>query len=106
MKGNSKKWINADNDSLFKAILSLKNLAEARRFFRDLLTEEEIREFSMRWKAAKMLNENRSYSDIGRETWLSSRTIARIKKWLTNGMNGYKLVIDRLGHTSASFGKR
>lgn len=83
-------------DGLFQAILELKNIEEARRFFRDLLTEEEIKEFSARWKVAQMLSEKVSYAKIEKETGMSSTTIARVSKWLNDGMNGYKLLIDRM----------
>lgn len=92
------KWMNKSTDSLFEAILSLKNLDESRQFFRDLLTEEEITEFANRWKVAQMLAKKFSYSQIEKETKMSSTTIARISKWLNKGMNGYKLVLSRLNH--------
>lgn len=93
-------YINKSSDSLFKAILSLKDLDEARRFFRDLLTEEEIKEFSNRWAVAQMLAANVSYTRIEKETGMSSTTIARIAKWLNKGMNGYKIIISRLNISS------
>ena len=79
-----------DTKSLYKAILSLKNEKEADKFLRDLLTEAEISEFANRWKAARMLDEKVQYEIIVRETGMSSTTIARISKWLNNGMGGYK----------------
>jgi TrpR-related protein YerC/YecD len=91
-------WINTATDNLFEAILTLKNIDEARRFFRDLLTEPEILEFANRWKVAQMLSKNIAYSKIEKETKMSTTTIARVSKWLNYGMNGYKLVIDRLNH--------
>lgn len=96
------KWINSDSDKLFEAILLLQNLDETRRFFRDLLTEEEIEEFSKRFKAAIMLSEKISYSKIVRETGLSSTTVARVSKWLNEGMDGYRLVLDRISHHQES----
>ncbi|MBI3366838.1 TrpR-like protein YerC/YecD [Candidatus Roizmanbacteria bacterium] len=92
------KWINPTTDDLFTAILSLKNIDEARRFFRDLLTEPEILEFANRWKVAQMLSKNISYSKIEEQTNMSTTTIARISKWLNSGMNGYKLMIERINH--------
>ena len=89
-------------DSLFLAILDLKNLDESRRFFRDLLTEEEIIEFSKRWKVAQMLSNKISYLKIERVTGMSSTTIARISKWLNSGMSGYKFMLERLHHRSIS----
>lgn len=89
-------WVTPDVKDLFFAILRVKNQEEAIRFFRDLLTEEEIREFAARWKVARMLNEKKPYTKIVNETGMSSTTIARISKWLNNGMNGYKLAIAKL----------
>ena len=89
------KWDTKENEELMKAILELKNIAEAKRFFRDLLTEDELIEFGKRWKVAKMLDGRVSYSKIAEETGLSSTTIARVSKWLTKGMRGYRLVLDR-----------
>ena len=91
-------WNNKSTDDLFEAILTLKDLDEAKLFFRDLLTEEEIKEFANRWKVANMLSQKISYSTIEKETGMSTTTIARISKWLNDGMNGYKLLISRLNH--------
>ena len=93
--GKGEKWINADSDALFEAILKLKTLGEARNFFRDLLTENEILEFSQRWKVAQLLDKKVPYTEIGRQTWMSSRTIARIQKWLKRGRGGYASMIER-----------
>lgn len=87
-----------NTDSLYDAVLHLKNRGEARRFFRDLLTEEEIAEFSNRWKVAQMLSKKVPYSKIEKEVGMSSTTIARVSKWLFKGMNGYQLIINRLNH--------
>ena len=89
------KWDNKETENLFKVILKLRNVDEAKRFFRDLLTEDELIEFCNRWKAAQMLDAKIPYSEIARETWLSSRTIARVSKWLRRGMGGYRLMLDR-----------
>lgn len=96
IQSKGEKWMNEDSDKLFEAILSLKNKEEARNFFRDLLTEPEIIEFSQRWKTARLLEKGVPYLEIGKQTWMSSRTIARIQKWLKNGKGGYKLIINRL----------
>lgn len=93
---NNQKWINPKTDKLFKIILDLDNLDEARRFFRDLLTEQEIEEFANRWEVAQMLAQNTPYSQIEKDTGMSSTTIARISKWLNEGMGGYRLLIKKL----------
>lgn len=96
VKDTHSKWKNQDTDALFEAILELKNLDEARRFFRDLLTEKEIMEFGQRWKVARMLVKRIRYTKIAEKTGMSSTTIARVHKWLKKGMGGYKLILERL----------
>lgn len=93
---------NKKTAELMGAILALKNRGEAKRFFRDLLTEKELIEFGNRWKAARMLEKNIKYTEIEKETGLSSTTVARVSKWLNNGKNGYKLVLKRLNHHNLS----
>jgi len=92
------KWDNSKTQKLWRAILALRNIQEAKKFFRDLLTEQEIREFAKRWDAAQMLNKKIPYSEIAQKTGLSSTTIARISKWLNKGMGGYRLMLKRLSH--------
>ncbi len=87
---------NNDTKALYKATLALKTEEECRRFLRDLLTEAEIKEFTNRWKVARMLNKKIAYEEIAKETGMSSTTIARVQKWLVNGMGGYKLILKRL----------
>ena len=93
-------WNSKENERLIKAILTLETPGEARRFLRDLMTENEIEEFGKRLQTAQMLSENISYSMIEKKTGLSSTTIARVSKWLNNGMRGYKSVINKTHHTS------
>ncbi len=88
----------SSTEDLYRAILSLKNLEEAKAFFCDLLTKEEIEEFSKRWNVAQMLNKKIPYVKIQEETGLSSTTVARISRWLKNGKGGYRLVLDRGNH--------
>lgn len=101
-------WDNKQTNKLIQAILALKNKTEAKKFLRDLLTEDEILEFGNRWQAARMLNNKISYTTIRGKTGLSPRTIARISSWLKNGMGGYKLMLKRLAlhrHNSSPVGK-
>ena len=90
-----KTWNTPQTDELFRAILTLRDVKEARRFFRDLLTEEEIKEFAARWKVAQMLSQKVSYSQIVKETGMSSTTIARVNKYLTGTYGGYRRIIEK-----------
>ena len=82
-------------DDLYNAILQLNSVDECRKFFRDLLTEYEIKEFVERWKAAKMLANGIPYTQIEAETGLSTRTIARVGRWLKKGRGGYSMMLKR-----------
>lgn len=93
-------------EELYRVILRLNTLDEAKRFFRDLLTEEEIEEFSKRWLAARLLDQNISYINIQKATGLSSTTIARISRWLRGSVGGYRLMLERFHHTCPSSEKR
>lgn len=84
-------------EKLLQAILLLKTPNEAKRFFRDLLTEKELIEIGNRWKVARMLSNNRLYAEIEKETGLSSTTVARVSKWLNQGKKGYSLILKRQG---------
>ena len=81
---------------LIGAILAVETRSQAQKFFRDLLTESELVEFSNRWQAARMLNEKISYIKIEKETGLSSTTIARVSEWLNKGAGGYKIILKKI----------
>ncbi len=83
---------------LYQSFLTLKTEEEVKDYLRDLLTNIEIDEIADRLQIAKMLNEKRKYSLIEAQTEASSRTIARVSKWLKDDGRGYKLVLKRLHH--------
>lgn len=91
----SKLWKTKSQLELLEAFICLKNKNEAIKFFTDLLTESEIQEFASRFQAAKMLSQKVPYTEIEKQTGLSSTTIARIAKWLKKGKGGYGLVLKR-----------
>ncbi len=88
-------WESNDTDALVRAFLAMKNGSEMKAFMRDLLTESEIIEFAKRFRAARSLAKSTHYAAIEEETGLSSRTIARVKKWYKHGKGGYRLAIVR-----------
>ena len=88
-------WKDADVQSFVKAVLLLGSMDEAKNFLRDLLTEPEITELAKRWKAARMLSAGIPYTQIERETGLSSATIARVSRWLREGSGGYQMMLER-----------
>jgi len=86
-----------DIEELYRAILSLKDMKEAKPFFRDLLTEGEIYEFAERWKVARLLASGVPYIKIIERTGLSSTTVARVARWVKKGTGGYRLALQRKG---------
>lgn len=83
---------------LYQSFLTLQTEAEVRDYLRDLLTDIEISEIADRLQIAKLLNEKQKYTLIESQTEASSRTIARVSKWLKDDGKGYKLVLKRLHH--------
>lgn len=81
---------------LFEAILKLKNLDEATKFFRDLLTIGEVKEFANRWQAARLLSQGLSYAEVAKKLEMSTTTVARVAHWLNHGLGGYRLILKRI----------
>ena len=90
------KWMNDDTDEFLLAISEVKNLAEARAFLGDILTEKEMKECANRWKAAKMLHFGVGYRKIQKATGMSSATVSRIKQNMHTGLGGYHLMIAKI----------
>lgn len=82
---------------LIDAILSLETKEECCNFFEDLCTIPELKAMSQRLQVAKMLSENRVYSDIVAETGASTATISRVNRSLIYGCDGYSVVFKRTG---------
>ncbi len=96
-------WQNTKTNSLFSAFLELKTTDEVARFCRDLMTESEIEEFAGRWDVAKKLDSGLSQRETSAKTGVSIATVTRVNQWLQRGMNGYKLVLERLNKTQTHF---
>lgn len=56
----------------------------------------EIQSIAQRWAVARMLDAGQTYDDIARTTGASSATISRVKRALSFGADGYRLVLKRL----------
>lgn len=87
---------NEQADFLFECILTLKSVDECYLFFEDVCTAKEIQSIAQRVKVAKMLSENKVYTDIGEATGASTATISRVGRSLRYGNDGYELAFSRL----------
>lgn len=91
-------WGGEKVTALARAFLSMKDSREMKALLRDLFTESEVAEFANRFYAARAIAHSSHYAAIEEATGLSSRTIARVKKWYKHGTGGYKLAIKRYKH--------
>lgn len=87
-------WDSYSTQQLAVVMASIPNETDMQNFLRDVMTEKEIFEISSRLEAARMLTTGEKYTEITKQTKLSSRTVARISDWLKNGNNGYTVALD------------
>ena len=83
-------------DTLFNAILQLRDLDECYDFFEDLCTVNELQSMSQRFEVATMLKSDQTYLAIAAKTGASTATISRVNRSLSYGNDGYDLVLARL----------
>lgn len=86
----------AAEDELFRALLSLQDLAECRAFLQDLCTPAELQALKDRWAVAECLAEGLSYRQVHDRTGVSLTTISRVARFLTSGAGGYQKALERL----------
>ena len=86
-------------DTLYRAVLTLKNEDECRRFFQDLCTVSELKAMEQRMDVAMLLDDGLIYSEVLDKTGASTATISRVNRALQYGADGYKTVIPRLKGT-------
>lgn len=94
-----------ERESLYEAILSLKNMDECKKFFQDLCTVSELRAMIQRFEVALLLSEGMIYNDILERTGASSATISRVNRSLHYGANGYQDVLPRVKEKLKADGK-
>lgn len=76
------------NKQLFELISSLKNPEEVQILLEDLCTVKEIEQMSQRIKAAKLLLEGKTYTQVKAECDISSATLSRVSRCVQYGQ-GY-----------------
>ena len=85
--------------ALYEAVLDLRDADEARRFFEDLCSPTELRSMEQRFDVARMLLQNKVYTEILEKTGTSSATISRVRRnTVEDGSTGaLREVVLRLG---------
>jgi TrpR-related protein YerC/YecD len=102
------RWRTPLTDQLFEAVLTIRTVGEAERFFEDLCTMKEITDLSHRLEIARLLHAGAKYEEViaamrrrlpdgGSDAHLpSTATISRINRFLRYGADGYRLILERL----------
>ena len=85
-----------ESNTLYRAIVALKDEEECHRFLQDLCTVSELKAMEQRINVAMLLDEGLIYSEILERTGASSATISRVNRCLHYGADGYRTVIPRL----------
>jgi TrpR-related protein YerC/YecD len=88
-------WRTTEASELMAAIVSLDDVEEAERFFRDLCTLGELHDMAQRWAVVRLLDEGLHYGEISRRTGASTATITRIASWFHHGEGGYRAMLER-----------
>ena len=89
-------------DELFEAVLLVGDRDEARRFFDDLCTVQELQAMAQRFAVARLLSEGEIFARIREETGASTATISRVNRALRYGSDGYRLILARVKEESRS----
>ena len=82
--------------ALFRAVVALESVDEARAFFRDLCTPAELQAMADRWAVVGPLERGVPYREIHDKTGVSVTTIGRVARFLESGFGGYRLIAQRL----------
>lgn len=81
---------------MYKAILELKDLEECCNFFEDICAVTELRSMEQRFEVAKMLRQDKVYTEIMQKTNASSATISRVNRMLNYGTGCLGEVLDKM----------
>ena len=84
------------NSALYDAFLQLKTREEVYAFFTDLCTVPEMLAMEQRFEVARLLSQGTIYADIEEQTGASSATVSRVNRFLNYGVEGYRMVLDRM----------
>ena len=89
---------------LARVMLSLQSEEEARSFFEDLFTINELQAVYQRLAVARLLRQKVTYQEIAERTGASTATISRVNRALLYGAGGYQRVLNRADGQAAAQG--
>ena len=83
------------SDALYRAIVSIQNEEECRKFLEDLCTVSELKAMQQRMDVALLLDQGLVYTEILERTGASSATISRVNRIFSFGTGGFRRMIER-----------
>ena len=80
----------------YSAAALLESPAEAKSFFKAHCTEKETQLIAQRLYVAKLLSENKVYTDIVEQTGASSATVSRVKRAMETDREYFERLLGKL----------
>ncbi len=74
------KMKQVSEEYFFRSLISLENAESAKTFFKIFCTDKETQLIAQRLYVAKLLSENKVYTEIVEKTGASSATVSRVKR--------------------------
>jgi|AGTN01.1.fsa_nt_gi TrpR-related protein YerC/YecD len=74
---------------LYNTICLLESSEDAKNFFADLSSKNEILQMAQRLRAAELLMDGKTYAEVTKETGISSATLSRVSACVRHGKGGY-----------------
>jgi len=98
--------VESAEQSLYEALLSLKNSEEMGAFLSDLCTPAELEVLVDRWRVVPFLLEGVPYREIHERTAVSITTIGRVARYLNQGSGGYLAAAARAARRQSQAAKK
>ena len=74
---------------LYQAFISLESQEDCSQLLEDLCTRKEVEQMAQRLRAARLLMEGKTYSQVIEQTNISSATLSRVSRCVQYG-SGYR----------------
>ena len=81
---------------LCRAIARLDNPIDAARFLKDLLSAQEAEMLAKRFKAAELLIDGYTYTQIMKVLKIGKSTISRVHEWVKLEGDGFRLALEKI----------
>lgn len=81
-------------EELYDVLTKIETKEDAKALLADLCTYKEIEQMAQRIKAAELLLEGKTYSQVIVATDISSATLSRVSRCIQHGSGGYRKFVD------------